>query len=259
MDGYKPQKKYDRQLCIGLLTGAGDDVVQAGLSGLGTKFDGLVYTEAGQNSESVMVRLGEFDQQDGEAGFMEADVEELAKAVKGQREVKKPLTAASRVYLSGHGNWASTRLGSWSAIAVANLLACCKLPSELLVSVLGCYSAGHHAEIEAEINKSFFAGVKDLINDTGLNSFAHNLHLALAANHDIYIRLRARCACVYVGNFKGRKLTTDINMSKEHFDQIADGPIPRELVENNHKQPGSKYEWYWGGFFGKSQKIKKCY
>lgn len=252
----KHDNKYDRQLCVSLLNGCGDLYVRQSAIRMSDVFGSG--TRKGQ-SPIAEVGLGEWKPSpDCDTGFDGGDVDILRLEMAGSTPPVKsvartpPLSAKSRVYLLGHGNWASTRLGSWDAEAVAGLLAKCNLPSGCLVSVLGCRSGG-----DPGVDWSTSIGSVIGLSERSIASFAGSLHFLLNDTYGIKVKLRARCALVHV-TATGQKMTSRLDLTEDEFDKLeGDANFTHSTLGTKSKQAGSKYEWDWT-FIG-TQKISVCY
>jgi hypothetical protein len=95
------------------------------------------------------------------------------------RKVPK-LTASSRIYLTGHGDWQSQTLGDASAEMVAKLLGDFNLPDNIRISVMGC-------ELARDLSSPGYG----LIGNS-VDSFASNLHRLLHENFGLKAIVFAR-------------------------------------------------------------------
>jgi len=126
--------RYDRQLIIVFLAGAGDENL---IIENAKYLNGKPRDEA-FGTEIVTVEVGAALSVDGSTGFNTDGIEQLKKAIKGELAVKLPVTQKSRIYLQGDGSWASQKLGCWQGAAVARLLKHVGMPAVDNLNVLGC-------------------------------------------------------------------------------------------------------------------------
>jgi len=111
--------KYDRQLIIQFLTGdPGDALIKNNARALDKKA-----RNSGLKSTIVTMPY-------------KTGVKHFFNALKTFRNLTK-VTATSRVYLQGHGNWQTQKLGNWDGIAVADEIGQ-DLQAVKTISILGC-------------------------------------------------------------------------------------------------------------------------
>lgn len=113
--------------------------------------------------------------------FSKHDKQALARAM-------SLINTASRVYLRGHGDWESQKIGAWSANDVADVLAECGMPAVSVVSVTGC-----------ELGRDKGTANASRIG-ASVNSFGSHFHRRLGDKHGIYTVVYARVFCVGIGN-----------------------------------------------------------
>jgi len=193
--------KYDRQLIVALLDGPTDTITPQQAEDLNAK-----QRKAPVPSEAVV--LG-------------ADDAALRRAMRGEGEVPLPVSARSRLYLLGRGDWRRQTLSGWSAERVADLLVRCGLTAARVISVV--------ADELGRDSGSDTAG--DLREPP--DSFAARLHAALARSHGIETELLARVyptAVVGETPARGTKRTLDA-------DDAAAGGM--------HQRPHSKLRFSW--------------
>ena len=199
--------KYDRQLVVALLDGPGDTITPQQAANLNAK-----QREAPVPSEAVVLGAG---------AAAAADDAALRRAIHGEGEVPLPVSARSRLYLLGRGDWRRQMLSGWTAEQVADLLARCGLTAARVVSVV--------ADELGRDSASVAAG--DLREPP--DSFAARLHASLARSHGIETELLARVyptAVVGEGPARGTKRTLDV------ADAAAGGV---------HHRPRSKLRFTW--------------
>ena len=217
--------KYDRQLIIVFLAGGGEETI---ISENAKLLNGKQREEA-LASEIVPVKTGSaLTLEGGSEGFDANDVAQLQKAIKGELAVNQAVTPKSRIYLQGHGSWASQKLACWNAVSVARLLKHVGMPAVDNLNVLGC-------ELARDAGTPHDARISNSID-----SFASHLHRRLREPEGLIVTLFARPYRVGVAGpdqvddtfYWGRKLTANEN-------DINQGTV--------HHRPGSKYKFFWEG------------
>jgi hypothetical protein len=169
--------KPDRQLIIQFLTGVGDGQVWQDTNALEWRA-----AVRGVKSHTVTMR----------AGGMSRRARKTAWSLFGRKVPK--LTASSRIYLNGHGDWQSQTLGHASAEEVADLLGNLNLPDDILISVIGC-------ELARDLSSPGYG----LIGNS-VDSFASNLHRLLAEKFDLeaFVFARVQESGTEVGTVEAR-------------------------------------------------------
>jgi len=195
--------KYDRQLIVGLLDGATDAITTRQAEDLDAK-----QRKAPLPSETVIL---------GAAG----DDAPLRRALRGEGDVRLPVSARSRVYLVGHGDWRRQTLSGSTAEQVADLLSRCGLTAARVISVVA-------DELGRDAGSNDAADLRE-----PPDSFASRLHATLAQTHGIETELLARVyptAVVGEGPARGTKRTLD-----------AAG----DAASGVHHRPRSKLRFSW--------------
>jgi hypothetical protein len=204
--------KYDRQLIVALLDGPADAITAQQAEDLNAK-----QRKTPVPSEVVALGAGAAAAGPGATGADAA----LRSAMRGAGEVPLPVSARSRVYLAGRGDWPRQTLSGWTAEQVADLLVRCGLTAARVVSVV--------ADELGRDRGSAAAG--DLREPP--DSFASRLHAVLSQSHGIETELLARVyptAVVGAGPARGTKRTLSA------ADTAADGV---------HRRPHSKLRFTW--------------
>src|SRR5262245_53000355 len=110
--------KYDRQLIVALLDGPADEATARAAGDLNAK-----QRKAPLPSEVVRLVAGAAAAGHGS----NSDEAALRWAMRGEGAVAMPVSARSRVYLLGRGDWQRQALSGWTAEQAAGLLARCGL------------------------------------------------------------------------------------------------------------------------------------
>ncbi len=205
-----PKNDHDRQLVVGLLADAADTATLQQATDLDAK----------PRAERLPTELVVLPPS-GAAGGDEA-LHELGRALRGEREVPLPMSARSRLYLVGRGDWRRQTLSGRSAADVAGLLGRAGLSALRAVSV-----------VADELGRDRSSAAPDDLRDPA-DSFASRLHAVLRERLGLETVLQARVYPVVVaaatgsqsGPERGRKLT------------VADG-LPM------HHRPRSKLRFVW--------------
>jgi hypothetical protein len=213
---------YDRQLIVALPADAGDAATMAQAEALDQK-----RRKTPLPSEMVTLRRGSAHDVRADAG----DIDELARALAGQRRVPLPVTARSRLYLVGVGNVVERTLSGWSPVELAALLAGAGLRELDLISIVGD-GAGRDPDRD-----------DDAQTDPGATSFASVLHRVLRDEHGVATTVNARVGAV-------RVVTSD-TASSSGAAVIASGrkltaSQPGEVASEHHA-PRSKLHMRWDG------------
>lgn len=154
----------------------------------------------------------------------------FSKAAEGKlTEAMAHMKRSSRIYLRGHGDWESQKIGAWGPHDVADLLARCGLPQVAVISITGC-----------ELGRD-----KGTANDArigaSVNSFASRFHLRLGAKHGIYTVVMARVYCVGIGNPEEEAGKPDLWGKKFTFNDEDDW----EGHAKGHDRAHSKVKFTW--------------
>jgi hypothetical protein len=219
--------KYDRQLSICVLTGEGNNAITKG--------------------DQAILKKGSMKGIPGEQVIYPA---EKAKGItQGVSKLKYQLgmlTAKSRVYISGHGDWQLCKIGDVDGATMAENLCEWGLKGKhgILVSITACGAARGGL-------------AKDTLLDTGAYSFAGEFHEVL---HDcgvdaiVYARVGGVVAISasllkYNPGKLGSKMTWEIQDLDED-DELEPGEARQRLVpgddgRSKHKRPESKMEFKW--------------
>jgi hypothetical protein len=215
--------KYNRQLVIAFLTGGGDELIVTNSKMISDK-----QRAQALESEVVLVHQGSALAVDNEgAGFDSDDIEVVAKAINGQLNVKQAITADSRIYLNGHGDWQGQKIGCWGPRTVARMLKHVGMPSVKNLNVIAC-------DLARDADTANTARIAH-----SASSFASNLHRTLKETEGVAVTLHARPYRTGVVSEEiaadnpeqwGRKLTAD------------DQDMNKGEV---HRRPSSKYKFSW--------------
>lgn len=213
---------YDRQLIVALPGDADDDATVAQADALDHK-----RRQTSLPSEMVTVRRGVAHDRQADAG----DIEELARALAGQRRVPLPVTGRSRLYLVGVGNVVERTLSGWSPAELAALLTGAGLRELDLISIVGD-GAGRDPDRD-----------DDAQTDPDATSFASVLHRVLRDEHGIVTSVNARVGAV--------RVVTSTTESRSGAAVIASGrkltaPRPGEVASEHHASR-SKLHMRWDG------------
>lgn len=201
--------KYDRQL---ILVVEGPD----GETDSPVKAAALQSKERSTSLASEVVTL--------KAGH--AGAADLRSALLGQSLVGAPVTASSRFYLVGQGDWPRQTLSGWNPRELAATLIGAGLPAVRNVSIVADESGRDSVTSEGRA-------------PTTLDSFAAQLHRELRLQGRLDTRVQARVYAVEVVagddadlNMRGRKLTSG--------ESGRSGPF-------EHHRPHSKLVFDWSG------------
>jgi hypothetical protein len=150
------------------------------------------------------------------------------------QEAMGSINTHSRVYVRGHGDWQSQKIGAWGPHDVADLLAECGMPAVAVVSVTGC-----------ELGRDK-GTAKDARIGNSVNSFASKFHKRLGEKHGIRTKVYARVFCVAVGNpVKGAGVNDpSVRGHKATFDE--DDNLPGGFSSGRHRVH-SKIMFKWVG------------
>jgi hypothetical protein len=148
-------READRQLIIQFLSGTGDDVIWRGTNALESRA-----AQEGLKSHTVTVRNWDAPRANRRAAQLM------------MRTVPK-LTASSRIYLRGHGNWKMQTIGGVSAEDVANILGAWGLPNGILISITGC-------ELGRDLSSATYGHLGNSVD-----SFASKVHRLLKEDYEV--------------------------------------------------------------------------
>ncbi len=210
-----PQHKYPSQLIVQFLSGSGDHTITRGSQAINTHGK-----ELGISSSIVTI----LKSSNVFRTFSKASASDLEQAM--QR-----LSALSRVYLRGHGDWGSQKIGDWGPHNVADLLADSGMPQVRVVSVTGC-----------ELGRDRGTANNARIGNS-INSFASKFHRRLGEKHGIYTVVYARAFRVGVGNSEEEAGQPALWGKKFTFNQNDDW----EDHTSGHDRANSKVKFYWQG------------
>jgi len=201
--------EYDRQLVLQLLTGVDDKIIEDGTTHLRGK--AKIAKE-----DAITIRLN------AKVGpeVLKDLVDRLGK-----------LTAKSRLYIRGHGDWINQRVGSCSAEGLADLIGRF-LPKTLLISVAACQAGRDKGSGEA--HRVVMSA----------DSFASKFH-KLLKEKGCKARLYARVYVVRVrpsgtkgtGTSNSHEAVTHRKRSKNLFDWNGDDQIRRWVDYDNRSHP----------------------
>jgi hypothetical protein len=169
----------DRQLIMQFLNGVGDGQIWYDTNALEWRAQ-----VKGVKSHTVTVRIGAWGR----------TAQKISADLLGRKMPK--LTASSRIYLNGHGDWQSQTLGGATVYDVANLLGPFNLPNGILISILGC-------ELARDMSSTGYG----LIGHS-VDCFASNLHLLLGEDKGLEAIVFARvqeAGVALKGKQRGRK------------------------------------------------------
>jgi len=137
-----------------------------------------------------------------------------------------------RVYLIGHANWLSHRIGIWSSEEVADLLSAAGFSGHGVISLIGCEAA-------LNLDDEYPPAVEDWEE-----SLATKLHFHLKRKHSIAAVIHARIKPVGVFS----------DLHKDKFENPRDfaGLRGRKFVllkddVRSNKHPETKLVFYWEG------------
>lgn len=146
-------------------------------------------------------------------------------------EQMKKLTADSRLYLQGHGNWKSQKLGDWGPVESADLLVGLGMKACKMISILGC---------ELGSDRTAPDSVRVL---NSADSFASRFHKALKDRHRIETEVYARIwPVVPVGPAAQQVLALGDEWSGKKL-QLVGGSGDTYT----HHAGNTKIRFYWSG------------
>jgi hypothetical protein len=207
---------YSKQIIVQFLEGVGDTEIKDGSQAMNTRA-----ANAGLSSSVVSVRASSSLLHT----FSQKDKDVLTNAFNN-------FPTDSRVYIRGHGDWESQKVGRWSADKVADFLVECGMPAVRLISITGC-----------ELGRD-----KGSANDTrvrtSMNSFASKFHVRLKKKHKIKTVVYARIYCVGVALASQGHDPGDVGM-KGTFNKDDDWETWDEGAGRNRVH--SKLKFYWDG------------
>jgi hypothetical protein len=206
--------KYDRQLVIGLLNGPADALTPRQAEDLDAK-----QRKAPLASAVVLIPAGA-DSTGASSAGAEAEAA-LRRELRGEGEAPLPLSARSRLYLIGHGDWRRQTLSGWNAERIADLLVRAGLTAVRVISV-----------VADELGRDR-TGVEPADLHEPPDSFASQLHASLLHRHGIATVVMARVYPTIVvgeGAARGTKRTLDANDASK---------------SGEHHRPHSKLRFSW--------------
>lgn len=156
----KSKDKYDRQLVVQFLTGVGDETILNSSEALSEAF---IELKGGERVAAIgTVQLGV---EPGTGQYWAPLTERMAK-----------MTAQSRIYLNGHGDWKSQTLGGFTPKQVAQILVSAGLTNVQTICITACGLGRERAS--------------GLVF-TSVSSFASKFHLRLNEKHNIKCEVHA--------------------------------------------------------------------
>jgi hypothetical protein len=221
---------YDRNVIVQFLTGSGDATITRGTNDLAAKVNTnrIVTVDVRPNT---LLPPG---------ALKNALTAELG-----------GLTAQSRLYLRGHGDWKHRTLGGWTARHVTGLLVSCGLAQPRLISVTGCNCArtvDFGAEASSGGGGESYHQVKAArqgLLDGSVHSFAGLLHYRLGNNHGIRCDLYGRTYFVTVLGPLGA--TENL---RDMYAELGEGrkiTATDRADSEKHDRAFSKIRFYWNG------------
>jgi hypothetical protein len=174
-------RKPDRQLIVQCLTGTGDSIIRTITNQLEKRAEGK-----GVKSHTLT--------------FHQGDEEETTRNVELWMRKATKLTAQSRIYLNGHGDWRNQTIGGMFAGEAALFLGMARVPNGIVISITGC-------EMARDLSSPNYGAIGNSVD-----SFASNLHRRLKEEHGVETIVFARVAKTMTGTkgtTEGVKITYD--------------------------------------------------
>ncbi|BAY23226.1 hypothetical protein NIES2100_29900 [Calothrix sp. NIES-2100] len=211
---------YDRQLIIVLLTdGAQDAPTLAQAKALNQK-------TRGETLDSEIVTIRPCAQP--ACTFAAAGVEELRLAVAGRLRVSRPITASTRVYLVGTGNWQHRTLSGCTPEQVAAVLGEVKMMAVKVISIVAdSLGRSGSALVQPELAAS-------------IESFAALFHRRLKENWQIQTVVQARVMQVTV-------VLPPPGVKSDQAMPALGQKVTTVEGETRHHRPNSKVKFLWEG------------
>jgi hypothetical protein len=167
-------RKPDRQLIIQFLDGTDDDVIWRGTNA-------LEYKAEQQGLKSHTVTLRNYTAVRGKLDYQPVKANDRAVFLLARKVPK--LTASSRIYLRGHGNWKMQTIGGVPPKDAAVFLGGIGVPAGVLISITGC-------SLGRDLSSVSYGQLGDSVD-----SFASSFHRILKEDYGVETIVFAR---VYV-------------------------------------------------------------